>query len=260
MKSKRRIASIAAATMLFNFAPPSYQGGIPQFAPTEANAIGLCSSQTGYLIHCCPRPCPVRDLSKYAQVAQQVIEEKNKVTQYVVQAQQWLATLQTIGQSISGLQSLISGVGSGSMASITNFTSASLPSSLNSMNMSSIPDMRTKISDLFLNPNTSNTTSGKQQQQLFIDEANITGLATALNAMQAIGQNGDKLKSLAAGVSKASSLREDFAASSSLKIALLQALQDQQKLTSTSTQMIGLSTLFNFGTDKEASGDNYSSR
>ena len=77
--------------------------------PAPAAAFPPCMTPQGYLIICCPKPCPVLDPQKLPTELTKLQNEISKLTSVAKQLQQWQSMLKAIGSNPMALLSMLRG-------------------------------------------------------------------------------------------------------------------------------------------------------
>ena len=227
----------------------------------EAQAA-LCSTQERFLKYCCPRPCPVLDNSKLTQVVAQVSEETSKVTEYISQMKQWQQVLSSIGLNIGDLKGLLSMFqGGGSIPSLSMLTEGvnqAIPQAMQGVNLESIPDIQTKASNLYHSPNPSPEMQAQRYQ--FGKSSVDSSFATSLDVQSKAEKQQEKIKDLAEAAGKSKTRREDWAANSAAKLAVMEAMHDMSKLEGAFFQMASLLEMTSIGSLPSSAGSFSSSK
>lgn len=213
---KKNLLSGVAAIMMIACIP---QQASAKYIPT------ICEILSGFTLIGTSVPCPITDGSKLAKQELKTAKEAEKLTSLFSQLDVWKKTLSPLTNGIQGLTKLAStvfdaiGDKKSGIPMIKDDNSLKIPGRTNDSSSSSIQSFASEIENLFLKPN-----SNKNASSQFASQAYTDGLATALAAKKNTESVPEKIQELKNKVDQSDSLREDFQASNSLKIALLQSL------------------------------------
>lgn len=258
MRNSHAAATLSALALAFWTIDLSLDaGGAPHVSiATPASAQDICATPAGYLVFCCPKPCPVFDVSKLAAQADIVTNEISKLNEMISQITEWTNALKAIGSQATGLVSQFLTVGSslnGLIAGLKDLPQILVGSSTGSSSLNTFSDARSALSSLFYSGG-ANSSVMAQREATFQDAATATA-ATGMNGRTVMTTTTDDLNSLASSVSNAKSLREDLAARNAIALNLLQSLQTTTTLFSSQTSLTGLAAMLGLG-DQGTSANN----
>lgn len=261
-------------------------------APNTALAAP-CAEPVTFLKICCPKPCPITDPKKFVENAMKQVLEDLKLASIVKEALAWKEQLDQWGKSISSITNLISsllGQGASGLSAISPPTL--IPNGLNS-NPLNISQTAGQLARLFTQPSSTISESAKDQSNRAnaITEGFTEALAVAFNARNALTSTAEELKKLgqvvaksqgssggllsglsslgsATGTSSSSStsstsgsssskddesVRSELAVMNQVRIAMLQALQNQTNITTAWNSAEGYEAVARLGPDRTPS-------
>ncbi|WP_114944363.1 hypothetical protein [Microvirga calopogonii] len=205
-------------------------------------------------------PCPIFDPARLADEVQTTLSENLKLGSMIEQLQAWQTTLNSVTAPISQVRAFLNSLFSfsGSAGPLTTFKddgTINLPQVMASANPANVPDMSRAVADFYLRPGSSTPSERSQLSR----SVNSDGLGAAVAAKSIITKNQDEIKKLADEVGKAKTLRDDFAVNAKIRLTLLQALEERNRLVSRLTSGQAVSHLRQMGQDPFASSSSWTS-
>ncbi|WP_262266970.1 MULTISPECIES: hypothetical protein [Microvirga] len=205
-------------------------------------------------------PCPIIDPKRLADEVQTTLDENLKLGALVEQLQEWQKTLSSVTAPISQVKAFLTSLFSfaGSAGPLTTFMDdgrVNLPQVMASANPANVPDMSRAVADFFFRPGTSNPAERTQlSRSVYTD-----GLGAAVAAKSVVTKNQDEIKKLSEEVGKAKTLRDDFVVNAKIRLTLLQALEERNRLVARLTSGQAVSHLRQMGQDTFASNSSWTS-
>ncbi|MPR09531.1 hypothetical protein [Microvirga tunisiensis] len=223
--------------------------------PRRASAFTPCADPASYLVICCPKPCPIGDNQSLVQhTFQQAIEELKNNSMFK-ELLAWKDQLQSLGQDLGLINSLITQLMGGPRAGgLSGFGIANgLPQAIHGNPLSAV-DMAAQFSIFFGKPATGIIEGQREtaRRQEAISSGYIEGLAAALGARSKLAQSPEEIKKLQKVVSSTRSTHDDLAAMNTVRVAMLQALQNRSELLSRLTATDSYNQLGTLGPDDKA--------
>jgi hypothetical protein len=205
-------------------------------------------------------PCPILDPKRLADEVQTTLSENLKLGSMIEQFQAWQTTLNSVTGPISQVKAFLNSLFSfgGSAGPLTTFKDdgrINLPQVIASANPANVPDMSRAVADFYLRPGSSTPVERAQlSRSVYTD-----GLGAAVAAKSVVTKNQDEIKKLSEEVGKAKTLRDDFAVNAKIRLTLLQALEERNRLVARLTSGQAVSHLRQMRQDPFASGGSWTS-
>ncbi|HRY01648.1 MAG TPA: hypothetical protein P5256_00880 [Beijerinckiaceae bacterium] len=209
--------------------------------PAPAAAFPPCMTPQGYLIICCPKPCPVLDPQKLPTELTKLQNEISKLTSVAKQLQQWQSMLKAIGSNPMALLSMLRG--SSDVSAFKGLTIPTAGAALAGADFSTIGGSKNAIANLFFNP--SNTNSAARMSTVI--DAKTNAVATGLHARSSMEGGMDEINKIAADAKKTQTARDELAIANRLRLAFLQILRNQNTMHGSMLELFGSSSALALG-------------
>ncbi|QRM34966.1 hypothetical protein [Microvirga sp. VF16] len=205
-------------------------------------------------------PCPIIDPKRLADEVQTTMDENLKLEALMEQLQEWQKTLSSVTAPISQVKAFLNSLFSfgGSAGPLTTFKDdgrINLPQVMASANPANVPDMSRAVADFYLRPGATNPAERTQLSRSVYSD----GLGAAVAAKSVVTKNQDEIKKLSEEVGKAKTLRDDFVVNAKIRLTLLQALEERNRLVARLTSGQAVSHLRQMGQDSFASNNSWAS-
>jgi hypothetical protein len=205
-------------------------------------------------------PCPIFDPKRLADEVQTTLSENLKLGSMMEQLQAWQTTLNSVTAPISQVRAFLNslfslGSSAGPLTTFKDDGRINLPQVMASANPANVPDMSRAVAEFFLRPGSSSPVERSQlSRSVYTD-----GLGAAVAAKSVVTKNQDEIKKLSEEVGKAKTLRDDFAVNAKIRLTLLQALEERNRLVARLTSGQAVNHLRQMGQDPFASSSSWTS-
>ena len=205
-------------------------------------------------------PCPIFDGSRMADEVQRTLDENLKLGSLMVQLQAWQKTLGSVTGSIAQVRSLLNsffsfGSSAGPLNTFKDDGKLALPQVMASANPMNVPQMSKAVADFYMRPGAATPTERVQLSRSVYSD----GLATAVAAKSVVTKNQDEIKKLSEEIASAKTLRDDFVVNAKVRLTLLQALDQRNRLVARLTSSQAVDHLRRMGDDPIASSNSWGS-
>ncbi|GHE76512.1 hypothetical protein GCM10019059_39710 [Camelimonas fluminis] len=226
-----------------------------------------CAEPVTFLKICCPKPCPITDPKKFVENTMKQVLEDLKLASTVKEALAWKEQLDQWGKTINSVTNLINSViGKGSSGISAISPPTLVPNGLNS-NPLNISQTAGQMARLFTSP-ASTISAGNEaatKRSAAISEGFIEGLAVALDGRSKLSTTAEEIKKLTQVVARSQSsdsssgsgtdkdaenVRSDLASMNQVRLAMLQAFQNQTNLVTAWNSAEGYDAVKTLGPDK----------
>jgi len=240
----RRVSALAAvvatSAWLASLTPTGFS-----LAPSAALAFPPCMTPQGYLIFCCPKPCPVIDPAKLPNEVAKLQQEAQKLMSMAQQLQQWQSMLKSIGSNPAALLKMLAG--GSDITAFKNLPSYKPPASLSGVDFSTIASSKGPIAQMFYSSATNNA-----DRLTAATDAKVNAVATGLHARSVFETQTDEINKIVTDAKKTNTARDELAIGNRIRLAMLQMLRNRNVVTSSMLEMFGSASALSLGPEENS--------
>ncbi|MBD2745856.1 hypothetical protein IC232_04005 [Microvirga sp. BT688] len=203
-------------------------------------------------------PCPIFDGSRMADEVQRTLDENLKLGSMIEQLQAWQKTLSSVTGSIAQVRAFLNslfsfGSSAGPLSTFKDDGKLALPQLMESANPMNVPQMSKAVAEFYMRPGAATPAERVQLSRSVYSD----GLGAAVAAKSVVTKNQDEIKKLSDEIARAKTLRDDFVVNAKVRLTLLQALDQRNRLVARLTSTQAVDHLRQMGEDPIASSSSW---